>query len=205
MPLVTKPYNFVNQTTSDAGQVDQDFDTLYTLVNGGLDNANFKVGGITSNNLASGAVTPVKTEGLPFAHHLFGNGFIFSGVAVTKDGTQLNQIDVTAGVVYVKQADGTYKEYEPTATTWRTSTATNTYYLDFQPDGTFWWNTGHSQQSGYIPVATVTSDASSNVNVLTPNTNATAVTLLGGAIGPVNVLGAQTYNPMTNPLYRLGL
>jgi hypothetical protein len=181
VPQVTKPYTFVNQTTADAGQVNQNFDTLYTLVNGNLDSANIKPGGIAAINLANESVTPAKTEGLPYASDLFSNSFIVNGLAVTKDGSILNQVNVTAGVVYVKQADGSLRRFAPTATNFRTSTPNNTYYLDFQPDGTWWWNTGHSQQPNSIYVATVTSDASSNVATVIQNTAAYNAQLPGAA------------------------
>jgi hypothetical protein len=184
VPIVTKPYTFSNQTTADANQVNQDFDTLYQVVNGGLDSANIAPGGVATLNLADEAVTPAKTRGLPYAHDLFSNGFILNGLTVTQDGTQLNQVNVTAGVVYVKQADGTLRRFAPTATNFRTSTPNNTYYLDFQPDGTWWWNTGHSQQANYINVATVTSDASANVATVTQNT-AAYNTQLPGAANPI--------------------
>jgi hypothetical protein len=195
VPQVTKPYTFQNQTIADAGQVNQNFDALFNAINGNLDSANIKAGGITTTNLANEAVTPAKTEGIPYAQDLFSNGFILNGLTVTKDGSIQNQVNVTAGVVYVKQADGTLRRFAPTATNFRTSTPNNTYYLDFQPDGTWWWNTGHSQQANYINVATVTSDASANVATVTQNQSAYNVTLPG----------TSNVNVLTNPLYRLGL
>lgn len=44
MSTVNKPYNFANGTPADANQVNSDFDTLYNLVNGNLDQSNFKPG-----------------------------------------------------------------------------------------------------------------------------------------------------------------
>ena len=38
--IISKPYNFVDGTVASAAQVNADFDTLYTLVNGNIDNAN---------------------------------------------------------------------------------------------------------------------------------------------------------------------
>lgn len=204
MPQVTKPYTFQNQTIADAGQVNQDFDTLYTLVNGNLDSANIKAGGITTTNLATEAVTPAKTEGIPYAQDMFSGGFIYSGLTVTKDGTIQNQVDVTAGIVYVKQSDGSLRRFAPTATNFRTSTPNNTYYLDFQPDGTWWWNTGHSTQANYINVATVTSDASGNVATVTQNSAAYQVTLMGGATGPVSVQGLKS-DPFSSLSYWLSV
>lgn len=40
MPLVVKPFIFVNGTVADANEVNADFDTLYNLVNGALDEDN---------------------------------------------------------------------------------------------------------------------------------------------------------------------
>lgn len=187
MAQVTKPYTFQNQTTADAGQVNQNFDTLYTLVNGNIDNTNIKANSITTSNLANEAVTPAKTEGIPYAQDMFSNGFILNGLTVTKDGSIPNQVDVTAGIVYIKQADGSLRRFAPTATNFRTSTPSNTYYLDFQPDGTWWWNTGHSQQANYINVATVTSDASSNVATVTQNQQSYQISLFANAKGPISL------------------
>lgn len=188
MPKINKPYTFASQTTASSSQVNQDLDTLYNLVNGGLDQDNLKAGGVATTNLADNAVTPSKTEGVPYAQDILSAGY--SGLTVTKDGTQLNQVNVASGIVYIQQADGTLKRYAPSATNFRVATANNTYYLDFQPDGTWWWNTGHTQQANYINVATVTSDASSNVNVVTQNSQ------------PFGVSGGNT-NVLTNAYYRL--
>ena len=38
--LITKPYTFINGGTADATQVNSDFDTLYTLVNGNINTSN---------------------------------------------------------------------------------------------------------------------------------------------------------------------
>lgn len=50
--LVTKPYTFVNGTVADADQVNSDFDTVYTLVNGNL----------SAPNLATHSVTETKID-----------------------------------------------------------------------------------------------------------------------------------------------
>jgi hypothetical protein len=168
---VTKPYIFANQTTADATQVNADFDTLYNLVNGNLDDTNIKDGSL-STAIATEGVSQIQTKGVVYTQDLFGSGCILSGLAVTKDGTNANKINVTAGVVYIKQADGSLRRFAPSAVSFTTTTPNNTYNLDFQPDGTWFWGVGHSTQANYINVATVTSDASSNVNVITTNPNA---------------------------------
>lgn len=53
MATVSKPYTFTSGTTADATEVNADFDTLYTLVNGNIDNANIKsAAAIDSSKLA---------------------------------------------------------------------------------------------------------------------------------------------------------
>lgn len=183
MALVSKGYSFVNGTTADATQVNQDLDTLYTLVNGLIDSANLNTNAVATANIQTEAVTPTKTEGIPYAVDVFGNSFVFSGLTVTKDGTNLNQVNVTAGVVYIKQTSGDIRRFVVPATNYRTASASATYYLDFNPDGTWSWTTGHSIQTGYLNVATVTSDGSSNVNVVTQNNASYNVTLMNGATG----------------------
>jgi hypothetical protein len=165
------PYIFTNQTTADATQVDQNFTTLYNLVNGNLDDTNMKANSL-SNAIATEGVSQTQTKGVVYTQDLFGSGCILSGLAVTKDGTNANKINVTAGVVYIKQADGSLRRFAPAAVSFTTTTPNNTYNLDFQPDGTWFWGVGHSTQANYINVATVTSDGSSNVNVITTNPNA---------------------------------
>lgn len=58
MSLVTRSYDFVNGTIADGDQVDTEFNTLYAVINGNLDDANIKVGaGIQGGKLAAGSVT----------------------------------------------------------------------------------------------------------------------------------------------------
>jgi hypothetical protein len=169
---VTMPYIFTNQTTADATQVDQNFTTLYNLVNGNLDDTNMKAGSLSSA-IATEGVSQTQTKGVVYTQDVFGSsGCILSGLSVTKDGSNPKQIDVTSGVVYIKQSDGSLRRFAPIGTSFTVTTPNNTYNLDFQPDGTWFWGVGHSTQPNYINVATVTSDGSSNVNVITPNPNA---------------------------------
>lgn len=58
--IVTKPTTFVNGTIADASQVNANYDTLYTLVNGNIDNANVKAAaGIVFSKLDSATVVGV--------------------------------------------------------------------------------------------------------------------------------------------------
>lgn len=192
MGLISKLFNFSNGSASDATQVNQDLDTLYTLVNGNIDDSNVKAGTI-NNGIASEAVTPAKSKGLPYASDLFGStGVVISGLTASKDGTNASQVDVTTGIIYTPQSDGSIRRFSPVATNFSATSASATYYLDFQPDGTWSWTTGHSTQTGYVPICSVTTDASAHVNIVTdarpiaqisistPDTNLKALLLMGG-------------------------
>lgn len=187
MPLVTKGYTFSLGQTADPTQVNQDLDTLYTLVNGDLDSQNLAVGAVATANVANEAVTAAKTEGVAYSVDMLGNSCVFSGLTVTKDGSTASQVDVTAGVAYVKQSDGSLRRLNVAATNFRTTSASATYYLDLNPDGTWSFTTGHSSQANYLNVATVTSDASANVSTVTQNTTSQTITLLSSATGPVQL------------------
>lgn len=197
MPQVSKGFTFTNGTTADATQVNADLDTLFNLVNGGMDTANFLPQGIGTGAIADGAVTPAKTEGLPYSSDLFGSSFVVSGLTVTKYAA--NEISVSAGTAYMKQADATVRQESITTTTLTTTSPSATYYLDLNPDGTWSFTTGHSSTSGYLNIATVTTDNSGNVGVITQNNAAYKVTLLGSAVGPVSVQGlvADPFNTIS--------
>lgn len=201
MPQVSKGFTFTNGTTADATQVNADLDTLFNLVNGGMDTTNFLPKGIGTDAIADGAVTPAKTEGLPYSSDLFGSSFIVSGLTVTKYAA--NEINVSAGTAYMKQADATVRQESITTTTLTTTSPSATYYLDLNPDGTWSFTTGHSSVSGYLNIATVTTDSSGNVNVITQNNDSYKVTVLGGAVGPVSVKGLTTIDPFNTISYWL--
>lgn len=167
MPDIVYPNTFTNGETADASQVDANFSAISNVVNGFIDATNLASGSVTSAKIAAGAVTPSLTEGLPYAQDLFAQGFVLSGLVASKDGTTASQLDVTSGVSYLVQSDGSVKRYAPSAATFATASASATYYLDFQPDGTWSFHTGHSTQTGYLTIATVTTDASSNIATVT--------------------------------------
>lgn len=57
MSIITKPYTFTASTTIVSAQVNSNFDTLYTEVNGNLDNTNIKASaGIVFSKLDSATV-----------------------------------------------------------------------------------------------------------------------------------------------------
>lgn len=62
MGLVSKPYTFVNNTTAVGTEVNSDFDTLYTLVNGNLDSDNLAAGAVGTTEIADDAVNFNKID-----------------------------------------------------------------------------------------------------------------------------------------------
>lgn len=58
MAIITKPYDFAPNTTIVSAQVDSDFDTIYSEINGNIDNANIKSGAaISASKIANTAAT----------------------------------------------------------------------------------------------------------------------------------------------------
>lgn len=101
--------------------------------------------------------------------------FVHSGLVATKDGTTASQLDVTAGIAFLLQAsDNTLRRRAPTASTKSTSGhPSTTMYLDLNADGTWSWATTHSGVANYLSIASVTTDASSNILAVTDARNQT--------------------------------
>lgn len=99
--------------------------------------------------------------------------FVLSGIVATKDGSVANKLDVTAGVIYLKQsADGSMRRLSVTSTNFTTSTINTTYYLDIYPvagsEGvapSYGWSfaTSHTGNPNYYTIATVNTDGSGNI------------------------------------------
>lgn len=60
MGVITKPYTFANGNVADGTQVNANFDTIYTLVNGALDAANLAADAVGSSEIDDGSVTHAK-------------------------------------------------------------------------------------------------------------------------------------------------
>lgn len=119
--------------------------------------------------------------------------FTISGMVCTKNGTNAKQLDVTAGVTLIKQTDGTLRRRATSASTtnqFLTATPSTTYFLDLNPDGTFSWGTAHSAVTNHLTVASVTTDASGNINVIT-DTRTLNATLLASMTGNLSLATAQ--------------
>lgn len=200
MTQLNIPYNFQNQTTSDASQVDQNFNAVANVVNGKLADDNITPNSLTSASVATEGIVASDTKNLVYAQDLFSSSFIISGGVATKNGTNANQIDVTSPILgWVKQSDNTFRRLSVAVTNYKTTIASTTYYLDLGADGIVYWAQTHPSVN-YATIATVTSDASSNVNVITDTRSLTNVPLSNylrtdaGAPNPQTVANNVSFN-----------
>ena len=115
----------------------------------------------------------------------------------TKDGTNASQLDVTAGVAFLLQSDSTLRRRAPTSSTQSTTGhPSTTLYLDLNPDGTWSWGTSHSGVSGHLTIASVTTDSSANIAVVS-DARTLNTTLLPGMSGALFLPGVIVTNPAT--------
>ena len=116
--------------------------------------------------------------------------FVLSGLVVSKDGTVPNQIDITAGVAYPRQSDGSLLRQALVAATFLSSVPSTTYYLDLNSDGSWSWGTNHSTQSNYLTIAQATTDASGNIATVNDERNINTV-LLASQTGTLTLAAIQ--------------
>lgn len=117
-----------------------------------------------------------------FERNLFAP-FVLTGGACTIHGGAPKQLDVTTCTYYALQAvDSTLRKRLVNATNFLTVTASTTYFLDFNADGTTSWGTTHSGVANYLPIASVTTDGSGNISVIT-DARQTLINMFQAAIG----------------------
>lgn len=168
MSIVTKPNTFTANQIIDANQMNQNFDSIYSLANGNLDATNIAALGINDfGKLGDEVVIPSKSKGLVYGSDLYKQNWVVAGGLATFPGSPLNQISVNTVSANILQVDGSYRHVGVTGTTYTTSSLSTTYFLDLQPDGTMSWGVAHSLQAGYLPLASVTTNGSGNVLVVT--------------------------------------
>ncbi|MGZ6282269.1 MAG: hypothetical protein ACXWQ5_03135 [Ktedonobacterales bacterium] len=113
--------------------------------------------------------------------------WVLSGFVATKDGTVASQLDVTSGIAFLTQTDGTERRRNAGALNYSTSGhPSTTMYLDLNPDGTWSWNTAHSGVANYLPIASVTTDASANIATVT-DARPLGTTLFSGMTGTLTL------------------
>lgn len=120
-----------------------------------------------------------------FNGDLIGSGFVLSGITCAKDGSIANQLDVASGRAYALHSDGSVGLIVVASTTFATATINTTYYLDLNPDGTWSWGTSHSGVANYLPICSVTTDASGNIKTVTDARVTTSPLLGSGVLAPI--------------------
>ncbi len=117
-----------------------------------------------------------------FEKNLF-QPFVLTGGICTIHGGLPKQMDVTTCTYYPVQAsDSTLRRRAVLATNFTTVTASTTYFLDYNSDGTTSWGTAHSADVNALTIASVTTDGSGNISVIT-DTRPTVINLFVAAVG----------------------
>lgn len=102
--------------------------------------------------------------------------YIYDGLSVTKDSVIQNQVNVTGGRVYFQNRPDDFVLFYPASFT--TSIPNATYYLNVYAEGKMTFDTVNVNKTGYINVATVTTDGNGNVSTVTMNSQATNMTFV---------------------------
>lgn len=108
--------------------------------------------------------------------------FVLVGGLCTIHGGLPKQMDVTGCTYYPLQADNTLRRRIVNATNFTTVTASTTYFLDYNADGTTSWGTAHSGAANYVPIASVTTDGSGNILAIT-DARPININLFAAAVG----------------------
>lgn len=117
-----------------------------------------------------------------FEQDLFAPFVLVGGVGTIHGGLP-KQMDVTGCTYFALQAsDSTLRRRVVNATNFTTVTASTTYFLDYNSDGTTSWGTAHSGAANYVPIASVTTDGSGNISVIT-DARPTVINLFAAAVG----------------------
>lgn len=135
--------------------------------------------------LASGITSIVESPATTIEQDLL-TAFVYgaSSLVATKNALSPNQLDVTTGIAFPQQSDGSLLRTAVAATHFLTISPSATYYLDLNPDGSWSWTTSHSTQPNYLAVAQVTTDASSNILTVTDERVLSTILLAGMTNNP---------------------
>ncbi len=130
------------------------------------------------NNLETSFIEAVQS-----LHFNFVNPFVLTGGTCTIHGGLPKQMDVTACTYFARDAaNDSVRSRFVAATFFTTVTASTTYFLDYNADGTTSFATSHSGAANYVPIASVTTDGSGNISVIT-DVRPIAVSLFPAALG----------------------
>lgn len=108
------------------------------------------------------------------------NGFIATGMVVTKAVSPANQLNISGGTIYLKSTqDSTLRRFTLSNTSHTTSSASTTYYLSYNyvagsvgtpPSLNTHWSTTAPTETNHYLVAEVVTDASGNISSFTDMT-----------------------------------
>ena len=143
MGTVSKPYDFTTGVI-DPDEVNDDFDTLYTLVNGNLSTVNIEDGTLTDDEMST-EVKPVTRYDENFQSH------VHSGMALSTSGLTAT---CAVGTAYV---DGV--RVVVSATSSNACDTSDTTYVDLSKTGAFSWNKNETASSGYMRLYSVSCDS----------------------------------------------
>ncbi len=190
MGIISKPKNFTSGVIP-ASDVDADFDTLYTLVNGNIETVNIAEGTITDDNMNDSASIVTRWD------ESF-QDYVVDGLTVTASGLACT---VAGGIAYVSGDRIT------PSSTGHTVTANSTSYCDVGHDGTFSWNGNSTPATGYLRLAKIVAGAStctiSDLRNLTPvgenNISSGAVWDIGSTVltSPASITSATIVTLLT--------
>lgn len=139
-------------------------------------------GSTATNQQANNWETQYDEAIQSFERHLFTPFVLFGGIGTIHGGLP-KQMDVTACTYFATQsADSTLRFRSVNATSFTTVTASTTYFLDYNSDGTTSWATTHSADPNALTIASVTTDGSGNISVIT-DTRPTVINLFTQAVG----------------------
>jgi hypothetical protein len=135
------------------------------------------------NSPIGGSVATSSTPANAFEQDLFSPPFVYTGLIPTPVGiTSPKQMNVSAGVAFLRQADSSLGRVAPAMSTWYTAVASTTYFLDLNPDGSWSWSTSHSSFANYLTIAIVTTDGSGNISGIT-DAAASTISMLSAFTG----------------------
>jgi len=98
-----------------------------------------------------------------FLYDVFGRSWVLNGLDISKNVTINNQLDVTAGTIYIQVAENKLRRVTKQGASFTTSTANATYYLEILPNLSWYWDTTPSGTNGSITLARVTTDNNGNI------------------------------------------
>lgn len=142
-----------------------------------------------------------------FNHDLF-TPFVLNGYNASKDGTTPTKLNIAGGSAYLKQsADNSLRNRAAAAqSVFTTSNPSTTLYVDLNSDGSISFHTTHSTDPNYLPLATVTTDSSSNIATVTDTRtlNTTLLPTMIGVLAAAGLIPIGTHNNVTAPTISVG-